>query len=371
MTPPSFCLRRPLLICLLLAWPHFAGAQPAAGKTPAAPALVASDDTLRQWIREDHQLIDGILASLTHIDRLVSEIQQMVIQLPDLGQLPRPAAAAAPAITAQAQPPAAEPTSQPLGGWAPQLAGAGLLALLAFWLGRQRGLARTTEVTVFPETETGSGERVRPAAASAPPPPTAPAARRETAPAVPAPAAPAPAIPVPAVPAAAAAPSAPQPAPAAAAEQPPPLDQSDQALELADIMLSMGLGQGAMQTLTEQIRSEPKHALRHWLKLLDIYRKNGQQQEFERSAEELRQHFNVHPEDWQAAPGVKRSLEDFPHIARRLTELWGKPDCLVYMRNLLDDNRGGSRSGFPQAVAEELLLLNAVMRRAHGLPANG
>lgn len=382
MTTPPFRLRRPLLICLLLAWPHFAGAQPAAaGKAQAAPALVASDDTLRQWIRDDHQLIDGILASLTHIDRLVGEIQQMVIQLPDLGQLPPPAAAAVPALTAQAQPPAAEPASQPLGGWAPQLAGAGLLALLAFWLGRQRGLARSTEVTVFPEMEPGSEKRAQPAAAPAPLPPAAPAARRETAPA-----APAPAIPAPAVPAAAAAPTAPreqqpspaampnvpapQAAPTAAAEQPPPLDQSDQALELADIMLSMGLGQGAMQTLTEQIRNEPKHALRHWLKLLDIYRKNGQQQEFERSAEELRQHFNVHPEDWQAAPGAKRSLEEFPHIARRLTELWGKPDCLVYMRNLLDDNRGGSRSGFPQAVAEELLLLNAVMRRAHGLPAN-
>ncbi len=366
MTTPPFRLRRPLLICLLLAWPHFAGAQPAAaGKTQAAPALVASDDTLRQWIREDHQLIDGILASLTHIDRLVGEIQQMVIQLPDLGQPPRPAAAAVPTVTAQAQPPAAEPAGQPIGGWAPQLAGAGLLALLAFWLGRRRGLARTPEVTVFPETETGGGGSLQPVSAPAPLPPAVPAARREIAPATPAPV-----PPVPAVPAVAAAPSAPQTAPTATAEQPPPLDQSDQALELADIMLSMGLGQGAMQTLTEQIRNEPKHALRHWLKLLDIYRKNGQQQEFERSAEELRQHFNVHPEDWQAAPGTKRSLEEFPHIARRLTELWGKPDCLVYMRNLLDDNRGGSRLGFPQAVAEELLLLNAVMRRAHGLPAN-
>lgn len=369
MTTPPFRLRRPLLICLLLAWPHFAGAQPAAtGKTQAAPTLVASDDALRQWIREDHQLIEGILTSLTHIDRLVSEIQQMVIQLPDLGQAPRPAAAVipspAPAVTAQAQPLATEPASQPLGGWAPQLAGAGLLALLAFWLGRQRGLARSTQVTVFPETEPGSGGSVQPAAAPAPLPPAAPAARRETAPAVPA-------VPREQQPGPAAMPgaAAPQAAPAAATE-PPPLDQSDQALELADIMLSMGLGQGAMQTLTEQIRNEPKHALRHWLKLLDIYRKNGQQQEFERSAEELRQHFNVHPEDWQAAPGTKRSLEEFPHIARRLTELWGKPDCLVYMRNLLDDNRGGSRSGFPQAVAEELLLLNAVMRRAHGLPAN-
>jgi len=136
----------------------------------------------------------------------------------------------------------------------------------------------------------------------------------------------------------------------------------DQAIELAEIMLSMGLGHGAAQTLTEQIRSEPKQALRHWLKLLEIYRLNGQQEEFERSAEELRQHFNVQPEDWQPRAEARRSLEDYPHIAARLTEMWGKLGCLAYLENLLADNRGGARSGFPQSVAEELLLLSGMIK---------
>ena len=138
--------------------------------------------------------------------------------------------------------------------------------------------------------------------------------------------------------------------------------QSDQALELAEIMLSMGLGSGAAQTLAEQIHNEPKQALRHWLKLLDIYRKNGQQEEFERSAEELRQHFNVQPEDWKKPPDTYRGLESFPHIAQRLIDLWRKPDCLVYMQNLLDDNRDGARAGFPQTVAEELLILTGMLK---------
>lgn len=124
----------------------------------------------------------------------------------------------------------------------------------------------------------------------------------------------------------------------------------------------MGLGQGAAETLTDQIRSEPKQALRQWLKLLEIYRLNGQQEEFERSAEELRLHFNVQPADWQPSAESQRSLTDYPHIATRLTELWGKPGCLDYMQNLLDDNRGGARAGFPQSVAEELLLLGAMIK---------
>ncbi len=127
-------------------------------------------------------------------------------------------------------------------------------------------------------------------------------------------------------------------------------------------MLAMGLGSGAAQTLAEQIQNEPKQALRHWLKLLEIYRKNGQQEEFERSAEELRQHFNVQPEDWKAKADAYRGIESFPHIAKRLTELWRTPDCMVYMLNLLDDNRGGARAGFPQTVAEELLLLTGMLK---------
>ncbi len=127
-------------------------------------------------------------------------------------------------------------------------------------------------------------------------------------------------------------------------------------------MLAMGLGSGAAQTLAEQIHNEPKQALRHWLKLLEIYRKNGQQEEFERSAEELRQHFNVQPENWKSPADSYRGLESFPHIAKRLTELWRTTDCLVYMQNLLDDNRGGARAGFPQTVAEELLLLTGMLK---------
>lgn len=221
------------------------------------------------------------------------------------------------------------------------LAGGGLLLLiLLIWL-RQR---KTARLDVSPPGE------VKPAPPPAAPPPAAPAAS----------------------PVAALEPS-PTPAPPHPAQTPAPPHTAtagssgagksqEQALELAEIMLAMGLGQGAAQTLTEQIRNEPKSGLRNWLKLLEIYRKTGQQDEFERSAEELRQHFNVQPEDWQVQPETSRSIESYPHIAARLTELWGKPACATYLNNLLDDNRDGVRTGFPQSVAEELLLLVAVLR---------
>lgn len=369
-----------VLACLLMAWPLFAHAQPPISGKPvsgeAAPVRTISEEAFQKWIKEDNQLIDGILLSLTHIDTLVTEIERMLKQLPDFGTAPaaaKPTPRPAPVVIEKTVIQEVPGPDGPLGGWMPTLAGGALLALLAFWLGRKQAAAAASpqaKAAVLPEPPPATHslekpvapaieKRAVPPAAPLPTPAASPVeSSAEAKPALDFGSAPELSIP--------AEPERPlQATPSISIDQ-PSHGQGDQALELAEIMLSMGLGHGATQTLTEQIRNEPKQALRHWLKLLDIYRKNGQQEEFERSAEELRLHFNVRPEDWHAQAGTSQSLESFPHIAKRLTELWGKPDCLVYMQNLLDDNRGGARSGFPQSVAEELLLLTAVMREAFG-----
>ncbi len=60
------------------------------------------------------------------------------------------------------------------------------------------------------------------------------------------------------------------------------------------------------------------------------------------------------------------ALEDqYPRIAQTLSELWGKSDCEAYLLSLVFDERGG-RQGFPNEVAEELMLLFSLMERAPG-----
>lgn len=362
MSRPASTLRTKLLTGLILVWPWGAEAQPpAALPTPAPAVRTISDEAFQRWLKEDTQVINGILASLTHIDALLADIERVVRQLPDFGAAPKPAPPPPPVVVEKTVVEEVE-VPGPLGGWMPTLSGAALLALLAFWLGRKQGAkqAPTTARAKLAEPAAASAAEKR-SISPAPPPalpkesPAQPAAVTAT-PTTPAPAAPAPSLvqPLPT-------PVEPEPSSIEA----PASEETDQAIELAEVMLSMGLGHGAVQALTEKIRSEPKQALRHWLKLLEIYRRNGQQAEFERSAEELRLHFNVRPEDWRPQPGGQQTLENFPHITKRLTELWGTADCLLYMQNLLADNRGGARSGFPQPVAEELLLLISVMRAAH------
>jgi len=353
-----------LLTALLLFLPGWAHAQPQA--VPAVPSVSAasvrtiSDEAFQRWLKEDTQVVNGILATLTQIDILLADIERMVRQLPDYTAAPKPAPAAAPLVTEKRVVEEVE-VSAPLSGWLPTLSSAALAALLAFWLGRKQG-AKQSIGKILAESAQPTAPIAAERRSSAPE--ATPVVTRVTAPAVTTPPETSATHPTATVPS----PTGIQPTPIEPAQtsiEPAVSGETDQAIELAEIMLSMGLGHGAAQTLVEKIRSEPKQALRHWLKLLEIYRKNGQQTEFERSAEELRLHFNVRPEDWHPQPNQQRTLESFPHIVKRLTELWGTADCLVYMQNLLADNRGGTRSGFPQAVAEELLMLINVMRAAY------
>jgi hypothetical protein len=376
------------LTCLCAAWPLAASpeaAKPAERLAVSQSAPLDERDPLVLWFKEQDRLLDDILARLARIELLVREIHRLISQIPERAQapaappitqpspppvLPPPVAAPAPAPVPVATPPvvpvpapavappptAKAPSAAPaseakkprrapppeeeesppagieavLAEHAALLGGAAVTLLLLFWLTRRHAAPTTGR--------------------QGPPAGSKPAAVEPVAAATPVPAA------------------SPKPEPEETTISLPPssLDigsgQADQALELADIMLSMGLGHGAAQTLTEQIRSEPKQALRHWLKLLEIYRTNGQQAEFERSAEELRLHFNVKPEDWKVQHGAQQGIENYPHIAARISTLWPTAECLAYLENLLADNRGGARSGFPQAVAEEFLLLEGMLR---------
>lgn len=139
-------------------------------------------------------------------------------------------------------------------------------------------------------------------------------------------------------------------------------DSAEAAIELANIMTAMGLTDSAAQTLVEHIRGNPHESLPQWLKLLEIHRMSGDRDEFERSAAELKQHYNVQPGDWNEPAATGRNcLEAYTHLTAQIVQLWPRSECLALLRALLLDNREGTRLGFPAAVAEEILLLIAIL----------
>lgn len=140
----------------------------------------------------------------------------------------------------------------------------------------------------------------------------------------------------------------------------------DPVLELADVMASLGLHDEAATAVIEHIRQHPDQDPSHWFKVLEIYRSTGNRTAFDAAAQELRQKLNIDVDDWNTEPGKaeKNSLEDFPHIAQNLQALWPRPECEEFLTKLLEDNRDGKRQGFPRYVAEEIVLLRAMLRNS-------
>lgn len=144
--------------------------------------------------------------------------------------------------------------------------------------------------------------------------------------------------------------------------QPPSTSAGDPTLELADLMHSMGLAQGAAQTLVEHIRGNPTESVAHWLKFLDLYHAATVKGDLDESVKELKANFNVAIGEWtdpDAAPNA--SLVEYRHLAKELIGLWPRPECDEFLVHLITDTRQGTRVGFPRSVVEEILLLRAVL----------
>lgn len=142
-----------------------------------------------------------------------------------------------------------------------------------------------------------------------------------------------------------------------------PESVEDPAVELADIMVSMGLAKEAVSTLMQFITDSKTRDLGPWLKALDIYRTTGQRDEFHQLAESMRRHLNVAPDGWQAAETSEtKSLEDFPRLVKQLLGIWPSDAADQFLAGLLEDNRNGTRAGFPQSVAAEIEFLRRILR---------
>lgn len=330
----------------------------------------ALDESQRALLRLESRVGQSIIDDRALIDDLFSRIERMAGTITDLhkilGAMPVgvPCKPAAPCPTTPVAVAAAD-SGVPAGlgdlPWLHIAGGAGILALLALWFRQRRRVtdtgddlgtpAPTPAQPIKPPLPQSAAEPV--AAKQLAKPAKAAGSRTPEAPATPTPAA--------------AQPSIDYAPPAQAATAPTEAKgEGDMSLELADVMLSMGLTEGAVQTLSDHIRQNPRQALFHWLKLLDIYRRSGLRADFDKASAEIQQHFNMAPPDWREDSGGQeakiQSLEDYAHISGRMQELWPRRSCAEYLNRLLEDNRGGTRTGFPQPVIEEILLLLSMLK---------
>lgn len=148
------------------------------------------------------------------------------------------------------------------------------------------------------------------------------------------------------------------------------IDDTQSALDLAEIMLSFGRVRGAAETLAEHIEEASPANVQPWLLLLDLYRRGNMRPEFDALSARIRRRFNACVPAWEQSPrpvsGLK-SLADYAHIIGRLPQIWGSQSCLDYLYGLVNVSRNGQRTGFPVEVVEEIALLIRVLEHGHGL----
>jgi len=143
----------------------------------------------------------------------------------------------------------------------------------------------------------------------------------------------------------------------------------DSTIELAEIMLSFGRINSAAEALTNFIEKNPKEAFAPWLKLLEVYRANGQRTEFDKIALKLNKTFNVWMVNWNNfndALAPAHSLETMTHIVERLQKLWGTRECQAYLQYLLRDTRDETRRGLPLVAVDDILCLSDILEHYLG-----
>lgn len=150
------------------------------------------------------------------------------------------------------------------------------------------------------------------------------------------------------------------------------VDEIASIVEEAKIFVALGRTEHAIEVLEDYITVHPGASANPWLYLMDIYRSNHNPDAFASVAKRFHQAMNVIAPQWessgQAMMVVAHSLEEFPHILARLSEVWGKPEALDFLGHLLQDNRGGERQGFSMEVLQEILLLLAILEKRDHLP---
>jgi hypothetical protein len=140
---------------------------------------------------------------------------------------------------------------------------------------------------------------------------------------------------------------------------------SESILREAKMLMAQGSPEDAMDHLKWAIRAKSKVGINVWLYLLEVLRQQNLKLDFEKFAFEMHQNFNVMTPLWEQRTVpmvVAQSLEDFPYIIKFLTTKWPNEKIIPYLEKLIQDNRGGERSGFSQAVIEEILLLIVVLK---------
>jgi hypothetical protein len=142
-------------------------------------------------------------------------------------------------------------------------------------------------------------------------------------------------------------------------------DQTFSVLDHADVFLFHGRANLAIQLLQNYLIEHPKRSVTIWLFLLDLLAKENLPDLYEQTATDCKLYYNIKiPAFSEQETDAIESLEDFPRLTQGLMQVWNTPSALIYLDDLIYNNRLTPRVGLPKNLIEELTLLKAITQES-------
>jgi hypothetical protein len=129
----------------------------------------------------------------------------------------------------------------------------------------------------------------------------------------------------------------------------------------ADFFVVLGQDDAAIDLLLGHIRSSGGQSPMPYMKLLEIYRRTGDREAYDRLREKFNLRFNAIAPEWDADLRAGRSIEEYPAEFERISGVWNRPlDALAELEALLFRREGGQAFELP--AYRDLLFLYAMAR---------
>jgi pilus assembly protein FimV len=129
----------------------------------------------------------------------------------------------------------------------------------------------------------------------------------------------------------------------------------------AEFFVVLGQDDAAIDLLIGHIRATGGTSPLPYLKLLEIYRRLGDRESYERTRERFNHRFNAYAPDWDFDLQHGRSLDEYPGIVQRLQQAWASPlDAMAELEALMFRRDGGELFELP--AYREVLFLYSMAR---------
>jgi len=137
----------------------------------------------------------------------------------------------------------------------------------------------------------------------------------------------------------------------------------------ADFFVVLGQDDAAIDLLMGHVRSSGGVSPLPYLKLLEIYRRRGEHDAYERIRERFNRRFSAYAPDWDADLQQGRAIDEYPKMVAQLQRLWDEPSRVTQMLDAALMRQDGSGETFDLPAYRELLFLYSIARDLAEHPA--